>query len=182
MPLDREYFVAAYCGMLHAGVPTDAFIAKYGLSETERRRAAITAIQMLMQRFYTECYNGDTAVRLVRSIAAKHRISNVELEHMAWEVLRGTIETSDVLGKETADEIITYVVRHFLADHLPVKTRFGFYDHHGVFQPRVSPPKCERLIDDAACHNVDDAPVDQYPPEALELLRDAGLKVGPEPE
>lgn len=179
MPIDREYIVAAFSGMLHGGVPTDAFIAKYDLSDSEQRRAAIVAIQALMQQYYVECRGGGVAPVRVRSIATRYGIRGVELEHMAWEVLRGVVETASTITiRETeTDEIVAYIVRRFLLDHLPVKTRFGFYDHCAVFQPRVVPPGSARLLRDAASNTVDGSPISQYPPEAIELLRDAGLKV-----
>lgn len=177
MPLDREYVVAAYCGMLHSGLPTDAFVAKYGLSDSERRRAAIAAIQMLMQRFYVECWDGSEAAQRVRTVAARHGIREVELEHMAWEVLRGAVETSDVIGETSAAEVVNYVVRYFLLNRLPVKTRFGFGDCFDLFQPKAVPPGSEQLRSDAVGHTTDGSPTSQYPPEALELLRDAGIAV-----
>lgn len=177
MLLDREYVVAAFSGMLHGGIPTDAFVAKYELTDAEQRRAAIVAIQLLMQQYYIDCQDGDVAVSRVRLIAARYGIRGVELEHMAWEVLRGAVETTSVIGETCADGVIAYVVRRFLMGHLPVKTRFGFCDHHDVFQPRVVPPGSESLLRDAAEHTVDGSLTSEYPPEALELLRDAGINV-----
>lgn len=167
MQIDREFVVAALSGMLREEVPTSEFEAKYGVSPYEARRAAMVVVQTLMQGGQI---SGPAAVIRVQQLTQRFSFTRDELTSMAWEVLRGSVE-----DRESEREIAYHVVKWFLRDRLPRQTSFPYTGATASFEPKLHPGGAGDLLGELVWRDPDRNP--HRPPEALELLRDAGIDV-----
>jgi hypothetical protein len=163
--IDREYIVAAFSGMLRDGVPTSEFEAKYGVSHGEARRAAIVAVQTLMQGGQL---SGPIAVTHVQELAQRFSFTKDELTNMAWEVLRGAVE-----DPESDREIAHHVTKWFLQGRIPRQTSFPHTGATASFEPKLCPGGAGDLLGDLVYRDPTYTP--NRPPEVTQLFRDAGI-------
>ncbi len=167
MAIDREFIIAALSGMLREGIPDGEFIDTYGVSSSETRRAAIVAVQTLMQGGQL---GGPAAVVRVQSLAQRFSFTRDELANMAWEVLRGAIE-----DPEAEREIAHHVTKWFLRDHLPRKMAFPYTGAVASFEPKSHPGGAGDLLGDLVYRDPTYTP--HRPPEVVRLLRCAGINL-----
>lgn len=80
--IDREYVLAALCGVLINGGNPQLLCNRYGINDTERQRVEVVAIQHLLARGYAD---------QAKALAATTNFTGEELQILAHEVLRGTV-------------------------------------------------------------------------------------------
>ncbi|MBI4434722.1 hypothetical protein HY635_02810 [Candidatus Uhrbacteria bacterium] len=168
MTIDREFIVAALSGMLREGIPDDEFIDTYGVSSSEARRAAIVAVQTLMQG--GQEVRGPTAVARVQELTQRFSFTKDELANMAWEVLRGAVE-----DPESERDIAYHVVKWFLRDRLPRQMSFPYTGAIASFEPKTHPGGAGDLLGDLVYRDPTYTP--HRPSEVVQLLRCAGINL-----
>lgn len=134
--VDRELVLAAFTGLLveDDAQAVDALAQKYSMNDSEQRRAAKTAIQDVMGMIDASRWGKGEARRRIDEIARRFKVSKDELESLAWEVVRGSMDDPEG-GSEYAQRGM-HVFREFLRHSIPKGAAFGYTGAMDAYEPK----------------------------------------------